>query len=89
MIADAYRCAEGGGVSKEIILGQRIDRFGVKAVFGRDVMGANEMSRIIIAENIVAAYKDRKKSSNWVEWQINNPQMSELLNIGAELVSDG
>lgn len=63
----------------ELLLLQYIDRFGVMAVLGRPVLSAGEIRRMITAENIVSAYRDRKTSKNWGAWAQEHPGASRLL----------
>ena len=86
VIANAYRYAEGVGVSREIELGLTVSRFGAQSVFGR-VIGAGEIRRIAMAERIVRAYREREQAENWAKWVENNPHDAELLSIAAELVN--
>jgi hypothetical protein len=63
----------------ELILLSYIDRFGVEAVTGKNILPFGDARRMIVAENIVEAYRDRKKSGNWAEWAEKNPSAAELL----------
>lgn len=65
-----------------------IDRFGVRAVLGRDTLGAGEMRRMLTAERVVRAYRDRAGAANWAEWAKDNPDDSRLL-IGIERSLNG
>ena len=65
--------------SKELANLSYIDRFGVKAVLGRDVLSYGEIQRMITAENIVRAYTSRKREENWAQWALENPHSDELL----------
>jgi len=38
-----------------------------------------ELRRLIVAENIVNAYRDRSQSQNWAQWTSQNMGMAELL----------
>ena len=62
-MASAYAYADGGH-ERPIELGllALVDRFGVQAVLNRPYLGAEEMRRMILAENIVAWYRDREKA---------------------------
>jgi hypothetical protein len=75
----AYEHAAGGQYSFEIELLRKIDRFGVKAVLGRDVLFFNEMLRFTVAENVLIAFQNRERSDNWAAWANENPQAAELL----------
>lgn len=63
----------------ELILLSYIDRFGVEAVTGRKTLPFGDARRMITAENIIEAYRDRKRSGNWAEWAEKNPAGSALL----------
>lgn len=90
MIADAYGYAESGGshYSQEIDTLNKIDRFGVHAVMGRPVLYEREIRRMTVASNLVSAYRERAKSTNWVEWASSNKAISDLL-IKAKVLYDG
>lgn len=62
-----------------------IDRFGVRAVLGRDILRAGEIRRIIYAEALVQAFRDREKSTNWATWAKENGARAEMLAEAAEL----
>lgn len=78
MTAAAYRHADGGKYSSQIRLLQYIDRFGVEAVMGRKQLYAGEMRRMIHAENIVNAYRQRNQMEA-AEFVKENPDMSRML----------
>lgn len=63
----------------ELTILQYIDRFGVEAVMGRPILSAGEIYRMIFAENVVFAYRDRKASKNWAAWAESNPSNDALL----------
>jgi hypothetical protein len=77
--ADAYAYASEGLYSLEIEKLHRIERFGLEPVTGRRVFLHGEYRRLIAAENIAAAYENRKRSANWTEWQQSNPKLADLL----------
>lgn len=64
---------------RELDLLAKIDRFGIKAILGRDVFYYGELRRLILAENIRDAYRARAKSENWVTWSTSNPIMAKIL----------
>lgn len=88
MKAAAYWYADGGPASQEIRLLNYIDRFGVEAVMGRRQLGAGEIRRMLIAENIVTAYNARAKNENWAEWTERNKGLSRLLNESMKLAQE-
>lgn len=79
MKRDAYAYAERGGYSIEIDTLYKIDRFGVGAVMGRNVLYYGEMRRMIVAENIVKSYQSRARAENWAAWVEENTAMANLL----------
>lgn len=84
---EAYRYAEGNRDKdnklppppKEFIDLGHIDRFGVRAVMGRDELAYHEIQAMLTAENIINAYRSRKLAKNWAEWAQQNQQADELL----------
>lgn len=42
-------------------------------------LGAGEIRRMITAENIVRAYTERKRSTDWAGWASANPTEARLL----------
>jgi len=87
VIAAAYEFAQSGGViPQEIRLARYIDRFGAQAVIGR-TLSANEVNRIMAAEEVMAAYQSRAKSDNWAAWAGEHPHYAELLSRAARLVN--
>ena len=80
MTADAYKHAEDARCySREIDLLAKIDRFGIEAVLGRKTFYVRELRCLILAENIVHAYKIREASSNWAAYALDNPEMASIL----------
>ena len=79
----------GEQVPAEIKLLSAIDRFGVKAVLGRDVLSAGEISRARYAETIIGAYRARERSESWVEFANKNKQASRILNDAERLANGG
>ena len=78
MTAAAYAYADSGGKSPEIRLLRYIDRFGVKAVLGKDVLSFREMRRMLHAEAIARAYFSRSRQDA-AEWVKDNPEMNIAL----------
>ena len=79
MIAAAYGYASDGTYSAEIEAMKRIDRFGVHAVYGRPHLYEREMRQMIVAQNVISAYKSRSKATTWSAWVQDNPVEAELL----------
>ena len=69
--------------SRELDLLRKIDRFGVRAILGRDTLYYGELRRMILAENIYNAYFSRKNSEKtgggWAAWSEKNPVMAKIL----------
>lgn len=61
-----------------------IDRFGAQIIC-KNGLSAKEIRLMMVSENIVKAYVERKNSSNWAQWAKDNQQMSRLLETGALL----
>ena len=77
--ADAYRHANDNRHSPEISMLASIDRFGLEAITGRRQFYFYEYNRLIVAENIVNAYRSRAESQNWSDWARKNPELAQLL----------
>ena len=76
--AAAYAYADGGPIPRELILLHNIEKYGAQAVLGR-TLGAGEIRRMNVAENIVRAYQSRKQSDNWATWAEVNPELNRIL----------
>lgn len=84
---EAYRYVEGAPDEKnrlpapphEAVLLNCIDRFGVKAVMGRDVLSHGEINRMLLADRIIRAYASRRASGDWGKWAAANPNDDALL----------
>ena len=63
----------------ELATGRAIERFGVKAVTGRDVLTCAEIRGIQTADVIVRLFQRRAESENWAEWTKKNPRDAEIL----------
>ena len=95
-MAAALDWLEGDGLKPdELKLLDYIDRFGVRAVMGRDTLGAGEMQAMVMADNVRrawlsrAGYRDQNGAENWAEWAAINPEMSMVLNYAMKAASDG
>ena len=88
-MAAAWRHADEGAPAPPVyvVLGY-IDRFGAQAVYGR-TLGAGEMRRMVLTENVINAYRARERSENWAKWVQENRQASELLAQAAKAASNG
>jgi len=76
---------------RELQLLNAIQAYGAQSVMGR-TLGVSEIHHMNLAANIVAYYKQRAQSSDWVRWAADNEVEAALLNramIAAEAVSDG
>ena len=45
----------------------------------RSYLGAGEIRRFTVAENVVTYYHDRQRSDNWVTWARDNDDGERLL----------
>jgi hypothetical protein len=52
-------------------------------------LSANEVNRIMAAEAVIAAYRNRAKAENWAAWAGEHPHDAELLSTAAELANGG
>jgi hypothetical protein len=80
--------ASEGLYSPEIDTLAKIDRFGIEPITGRRYFYYGELRRMIVAENIVTAYRSRAQSNNWAEWVNSNPGLADML-ADAEKLTDG
>lgn len=88
-MAAAYKYANGDGPKpNELVMSFYLNRFGAQAVLGRP-MGAGEMRRIVVAENIVNAYRNRQAADDWVKWAQDYPDEAALLNGAMKAANDG
>lgn len=90
MAATWNYCEGGSRKPNELTLLDFIGRYGVQAVVGR-TLGAGELRKMTIAENIRMAYqsranyRDKDGAENWTEWARLYPDASALLNEAAKL----
>lgn len=78
-MTSAYHEADGTGHSDDLRKLRLIDRFGVRAVLGRDALYAGETFRMIAAENVYHAKRANMNSDSWADWAKNNPKAADLL----------
>ena len=84
-MAEAYAWANGDGSQpEELILLGYVDRFGAQAVLGR-ALSAKEIKGMVLAENVVKAYRERQAASDWATWARDNDSKANLLNEAMEL----
>ncbi len=85
-MADAYAHAyDASHKSPELFLMNCLDRFGGAInVLGRP-LGAGEMRRMTLAQNVVNWYREREQAGNMVEWTQSNMQKAEALNTAHRL----
>jgi hypothetical protein len=84
-MAAAYAYAVGKGPPPdEWVLMNYIDRFGAEAVMGRRP-SANEMRRMVLAENVITSYRDSKQASSLADWIKHNHDRFRLLKDAEEL----
>jgi len=83
-VAAAY----AGGQPYELRLLSYLDRFGgAQNVLGR-ALGAGEMRRMIVAENISKWRAERDKSESWAAWENDNPEKAQALHDARKLAID-
>jgi len=58
------------------------------AVTGRPVLGAGEIRRMIVAENIVRAYRRLEETGDWAKFAEENPDTHALLMEAMRLADD-
>jgi hypothetical protein len=62
---------------------------------GRPILYAKEIHHMIVAENIVnayrgrAAYKDKEGQPNWAEWASINPTLNKIIVQNEEILANG
>ena len=84
----AYAYAAGElPMPPDVELANAVDRFGGMAVFGRTI-GALEMRRISLSENIGNAYQAREKADDWAEWSAGNQGAADLLGLALRAALD-
>lgn len=89
MTAAAYRYASREGeLPPELDTLRLIDRFGVRAVLGRDVLSLGEMRRMLSAEVVLTAYRARSRAENWAKWADDNPELAGALGQAERTVAD-
>jgi len=81
MKAEAYGYAIGEGRKPDALkLLESIDRFGVRAVMGRDTLSYGEISKMRYCELIVNLYHSRERAENWAQWVNDNKAQASALN---------
>ena len=88
-MARAYLYADGDGPEpRELDAMRAIRAFGAEAVWGRP-LGVGEIRRMVVAENIVQAYRARAAHSDgWAAWASANPDANRLLNLAMRLANE-
>lgn len=76
-------CLKREPVPKWYRLHNAIEGYGVKAVFGRDVLSPDEIVSMNITANIIKAFQSREESSDWAKWNERNPKLAEMLNLAS------
>jgi hypothetical protein len=85
-MACAYAYAEGAGPQPgELNKLALIERFGCKAILGREVLGGAELQRMLLAERIVRSHFDRTNAEDWAAWAKEHPHDNDLLNEAMKL----
>ena len=68
---------------KWLRLARNVEIYGVRAVFGRDVLHEYEMDAMRIMHYIVDTYHVRSRSSDWAKWNKDNPSDAKALDWAA------
>jgi hypothetical protein len=89
MIALVYQYVSEGGenVPGDLQLAWAIKKYGTESVYGRP-LGAGEIRRINMAENIYDSYLEREHSENWVTWAREHQEKARLLDWAAKVTRD-
>ncbi len=87
-MSSTYAYAEGEAqIPDELVLARTVERFGTQAVFGR-ILSFHEIRMMTLAENVMNAYQERKRSENWAEWAEKNPGMAHVLGTAGRLYEE-
>ena len=87
-MASAYAYADGGLPSKEMQLLDYLDRYGGATNVLGHPLGAGEMRRMTIAENICKWYQEREDCENVAQWTESNPQKADSLHAAYEMAKE-
>lgn len=80
MTARAFAfCVGDAPIPWELATYRAIERFGVKAVTGKDVLTYAEIHAMRTADIIVSLYQQREASGNVAEWTNKNPKEARIL----------
>lgn len=63
----------------ELSIARKVDKYGVKAVYGRDVLTHAEIMGMSIADVVVRIYEQRAASNEWAKWMIDHPKEAAFL----------
>ena len=72
--------------SRELRLIRLVEKFGVKAIFGKDTLPANEVIKMLTADHVLNSYNSRKEKP-WGEWAREHPGDADLLHRAERLAS--
>jgi len=79
-MATAYAYAEGSGSQPIELRNIRlIDRFGVEAIKNRSYLSKREVESMLLCENVVNRYNDRKDAETWATWISEHKEEQEML----------
>lgn len=56
---------------------------------GDRVLSTGEMLRMLRAETVVKAYREREKAQNWAEWAKRNESEAAILNTAMKAANNG
>lgn len=81
-------CLKREPMPKWYKLHNAVEGYGVKAVFGRDVLLPNEITSMNITSNIIKAYQSREDAKDWAKWNEHNPKLAEILDLAAKVYTE-
>ena len=64
---------------KWLRLARNVKIYGVEAVFGRSILYEYEMDLMRTSRFLWEAYRARKSSENWADWNKHNPDAARAL----------
>jgi len=71
-------------IPDELVMLGYVERFGAQAIYGRALSG-KELRGMMLAENMVKAYRERQQASDWAKWAQDNPGKAAMLNEAMKL----
>lgn len=72
-------CIGDAPIPAELITYRAVEKFGVKAVFGKDTLTPSEITGMRIADTLQRIYAQREANKNVAEWTQEHPKEHEFL----------